>query len=281
MLQERGIWKYSHFLMLKIAKALKIGFYFSDCSPKNIDIVYVVHKKDSGVLNKSIDSLRLIKNININNIFIITNDVPLITSMIKDHRVAIIDEANVLDFSIECYRYPPLEDGLPNRSGWLFQQFLKLGWSLHSKSENYIIVDADTYFIKPISFFDARGKFIFFGAEEWWPPYFEAFKLLFNEKHSVIWSRTAHMMIFNKKNVLKMLAELESIHNIPWHEAIAKTRTLNPHACHSEYETYANWMLLRNPDQCSVRPSYNTNANDPKIQSGQGSLNSISSHSYL
>ncbi|MBU3580986.1 hypothetical protein ICN19_03025 [Polynucleobacter sp. AP-Capit-er-40B-B4] len=280
MLQQRGPWKYTHFLMLKLAKSLKIGLNFPYITPKNIDIVYVVHQKDSGALNRSINSLNLIKNIKINNIFIISNNVAHIRTLIKDHRVIFIDEIDVVDFSIDHYPYP-LESALPNRSGWLFQQFLKLGWSIQSESENYIVIDADTYFIKPISFFDHRDRFIFFGVEEWWPPYFAAFNLLFNERPPALWSRVAHMMIFNKKNVLRMFAELESIHQVPWHEAIAKTRSLSSHACFSEYETYANWMLLRNPKQCSVRPSYNTNANNPKLNNNCKNFNSISSHSYL
>lgn len=281
MLQERGPWKYCHFLLLKFAKFLKIGFYCPTFTPSDIDIVYVVHRKDSGTLSRSIDSLHLIQNILIKNIFIVTNDVSLLKTVIKDERAIFIQEDGILDFNADHYQYPIVDQGSNKRSGWLFQQFLKLGWSLHTKSENYIVVDADTHFINPISFFDEKGRFIFFGTEEWWPPYFQAFSLLFYEKHPVIWSRTAHMMVFNKRYVADMLAEIENIHGCAWHKAIAKTRILNNHACHSEYETYANWMLLRHPEQCNVKPSYNTNASNPKLATNQDAFNSISNHSYL
>ena len=281
LLYERGVCKYSHFLLLKIAKFFKFGFYFSTYPPKDVDIVYVVHKKDAGTLSQSIVSLIFIKNIVIKNIFIISNDVALLKTLIKDSRVHFIHESSVLDFDVHHYQYPIPSQEAANRAGWLYQQFLKLGWSLKSHSENYIVIDADTYFIRPISFFNGEDKFIFFGAEEWWPPYFQAFSQLFNIKHQVIWSRTAHMMIFNKQNVLRMMTELESIHGVPWHAAIAKTRAINAHACHSEYETYANWMLLRNPDQCSVRPAYNTNSSNPRLKKLTGEFNSISDHSYL
>lgn len=281
LLQERGPRKYCDFLLLKFTKFLKIGFYCPTFQPKDVDIVYVVHKKDADKLCRSIKSLSLIKNISIKNIFIISNDVSLLQNLIKDDRVSFIEEGSVLDFNVRHYQYPLQNQNSNDRCGWLFQQFLKLGWSFYSNLENYIVVDADTHFISPISFFDKKGRFIFFGAEEWWPPYFKAFSLLFGEKHQVKWSRTAHMMIFNKKHVTDMLAELENIHGCTWHEAIAKTRHLNNHACHSEYETYANWMLLRHPEKCNIRPSYNTNANNPKLTTHRDVFNSISSHSYL
>lgn len=282
LLQERGLWKYSHFLLLKLCKLLVFGFHFPDLYPsREVDIVYVVHHKDVGKLAQSIDSLRLIINITINNIFIITNDLTLLKGFLRDDRVSFISETEVLGFNVNHYQYPLEPTALPNRSGWLYQQLLKLGWAYKSHSDNYIVIDADTHFIKPISFFDKSGRFIFFGTGEWWPPYFAAFFLIFNEKPKARWSRTAHMMIFNKQYVLKMLSELESLHSIPWHEVIANTRPLNSHACFSEYETYANWMLLRYPNECSVRPSYNTNTKNSKLNRGKGRFNSISAHSYL
>lgn len=282
LLQERGPWKYSHFLLLKLCKLLMLGFHFPDlCFSRGVDIVYVVHNKDAGTLTQSIESLGLIKNITINNIFIITNDLSMLKGLIRDDRVSFISEVEVLGFSANHYQYPLESTVLPNRSGWLYQQFLKLGWAYKSPSDNYIVIDADTHFIEPISFFDKSDRFIFFGTEEWWPTYFAAFFLMFNEKHKALWSRTAHMMVFNRQHVLQMLAELESLHDLPWHEVIAKTRSLNSHACFSEYETYANWMLLRYPNECSVRPSYNANSKNPKLNRATGRFNSVSAHTYL
>jgi hypothetical protein len=279
--KERGFWKYIHFLLLRIAKFLKIGFYFAEIPKKNVDILYVVHKKDLINLKKSIDSLKFIKNITINNIFIISNEILLLNDLINDPRAIFIKDDKVLGFNFDHYQYPVNGNGLSNRSGWLFQQLLKLGWSTHSKSENYITIDADTYFINPISFFDQKDRFIFFGTEEWWPPYFEAFKILFNKRPPLIWSRVAHMMIFNRYYVQQMLQELESMHGVAWHAAIAKTRVINSHSCFSEYETYANWMSINYPEKCSVRPSYNQTASSKENSMPAKNMISISTHSYL
>jgi hypothetical protein len=280
LLKERGLWKYCHVLFLKIAKFLRIGFYFPDTSPKEVDIVYVVHEKDFGKLNKSIASLKFIKNVSIKTIFIISNNSRKIQTLIYDHRATAIDDNSILGFAIDRYPYPT-EKNLPDRSGWLFQQLIKLGWSLHSKSENYIVIDADTYFLQPISFFDKRGRFIFFCVEEWWLPYFKSFKVLFNYKHVVIWSRVAHMMIFNTHYVQKMLHELESIHGGTWHDAIAKTRIVDSHSCFSEFETYANWMLINHPKLCTARPSYNQGVSFENPSINLTGTISVSNHSYL
>lgn len=280
ILKERGLWKYSHFLLLKFFKFLKIGFYFSTTSTKIVDIVYVVHEKDFETLNKSIDSLKQIKNITINKIFVISNNTRQVQALIKDHRVTVINDADVLGFTVNQYPYPT-QKNLPNRSGWLFQQLIKLGWSLHATSENYIVIDADTYFIRPISFFDNKGRFIFFGSEEWWPPYFDAFHKLFRKKPFAIWSRVSHMMIFNSRCVLNMLREIESIHGMTWHEAIALTRAIDSHSCFSEYETYANWMLINHPQQCTIRPSYNLATSFENTPRNLERIISVSNHSYL
>ncbi len=279
--KERGFWKYIHFLLLRIAKFLRIGFYFAEIPKKNVDILYVVHKKDLINLNKSINSLKFIKNITIDNIYIISNDVLLLDDLINDPRAIIINDDKVLGFNSDHYQYPVKENGLSNRSGWLFQQLIKLGWSLHSKSENYIVIDADTYFLQPISFFDQKGRFIFFCVEEWWLPYFKSFKMLFNYKHVAIWSRVAHMMIFNTHYVRKMLHELESIHGSTWHDAIAKTRIVDSHSCFSEFETYANWMLINHPKLCTARPSYNQGVSFENPSINLTGTISVSNHSYL
>jgi hypothetical protein len=281
MLYQRGTLKYFHFLVLKIAKFFKIGFYFPPLYSVEVDIVYVVHTKDSATLPKSIQSLPYVKNITIRSIHVISNDIQTLKSLIQDERINFVNETDVVGFDTNRYPYPLECDKKGNRSGWLYQQFLKLGWATHSKTDNYIVVDSDTYFTQPISFFGNKGKFIFFGTEEWWPAYFEAFFLLFKEKTPALWSRTAHMMVFNKRNVLEMFAELELIHQTSWHEAIAKTRKINSHACYSEYETYANWMLLRHPEQCEVRPSYNINSKNPQLTTKSSKFNSVSNHSYL
>lgn len=278
--RERGLRKYSHFLLLKISKFFRIGFYFFEAPVKEVDIVYVSHKKDFAKLNQSINSLTFIKNIKIGTIYVISNDSNKIQALIEDKRIIPVDETSVLNFDVNHYPYP-IDKNLPSRSGWLFQQLIKLGWSFQSNSENYIVLDADTYFIKPISFFDKRGRFIFFCSEEWWPPYFKSFKALFNKKPVAIWSRVAHMMIFNTNLVQKLLRELETIHNCTWHEAIANTRSIDSHSCFSEYETYANWMLLNYPRQCIARPSYNQAVSSAYPSLFSKKTISVSNHTYL
>lgn len=48
--------------------------------------------------------------------------------------------------------------GTERRSGWYFQQFLKMGYARICKDDYYLIWDADTIPIKNIDFFDESGK---------------------------------------------------------------------------------------------------------------------------
>lgn len=276
LIRDRGIIKYAYLLALKILKWAGVGFNFTEHPIEIVDIVYVAHTKDIGTIRKSIDSLKFIKNVNIKKIVIISNNSLRFKEEIQNDSILFINEFDILGFNSDHYKYPDNDGSVTNRSPWFYQQLLKLGWAYRAESKNYIVIDSDTYFVNPISFFTQKSKYIFFATEEWWQPYFDAYQLLFCTPPIASWSRVAHMMIFNKFRVVEMLSELERINNLSWHGAIAKSRKLNSHACFSEYETYANWMLLNYPDECSTRPSYNISSYGTRRKK----ITSISNHSY-
>ena len=92
-----------------------------------------------------------------------------------------------------------------SRSGWIFQQLIKLYFPLlQSESENVLVVDSDVFFLRETNFFDGN-KEIFTVSDEFHPPYFEHMLIVhpeFKREHNN--SGISHHMLFNKKKLTSM-----------------------------------------------------------------------------
>lgn len=253
---ERGFLRGTAWLGLRLAKLLRIGFSQKRTGDKDllpVEVVYVVAEKDLATLGQSIESLSKLTAVQISDIVVIGKSETEVERYANASGLTFVDEGTLLGFGIERYPYPP-ETGA--RSGWLFQQMLKLAWSDHAKTAAYIVVDADTIFVNEAAFVEGE-KYCFFLAEEWHEPYSRAFELLFGQKDRSLWSYVAHMMIFDVIAVKAMRQRLEAIHSQPWHSAIAQTRSIDDHSCFSEYHSYAVWYQNQFPEKFKQRPLYN------------------------
>ena len=75
---------------------------------------------------------------------------------LEDETVVLIDEDSVVPgLSLKAAQKLVEKAGLPiERTGWYFQQFLKLGWALKdSTSPWYLSWDSDTIPVRPVVFF--------------------------------------------------------------------------------------------------------------------------------
>lgn len=241
------------FILLRVKKALKAGF--KDLPPSTIplDVVMPTVIKDHSLLSESIRSLRTNLAHPIKNIYIISKDNPSIKEFCDKEKCIFVDEASVLGYGKEAIDYTV--DNL-DRSGWIFQQLLKYAGDKFAAEENYLVLDSDTILLRPHTFIH-DGRFTFFQSEEWHMPYFQAFKKMFKIEAPHKLSSVTHMMIFSKKKLAEMKAEMESIHGTSWDKVFMST--IDPHemSCVSEYETYANWMKVRYPKEVMTAPFYN------------------------
>ena len=245
-----------------------------------VEVVYVATDKDLATIDLSVQSLIKIVGVRISVVSIIGKRGSRIEGYARETGIRFVDELELLGFGPSTYQYPE-ESG--ERSGWLYQQLLKLAWCKKAQETSYIIVDADTVFINNAAF--RRGKrFIFYVSEEWNQPYSDAIECLLGFHDHSMWSYVAHMMIFDCRMVSEMLAQIESRHGVPWHEAIARTRALDRNSCVSEYHTYASWVKHHYPERASRRPLYNRGGPRPaehSVEDLAGSLVTISYHSYI
>ena len=174
-----------------------------------------------------------------------------------------------------------------DRSGWLFQQLLKLSGDQFTEMDDYLVVDSDTVFVNYNCFIEAN-KYIFLENDEWNQPYFDAFERLFNYKTVSKLSLTSHMMIFNHALLGTMKKEIEQKHGQKWYDAYISSVIVEELSSISDYDTYANWVLYNYPAMTTTAPLYNKSLHrDPenmslqKLSSIYRNYNSISFHSYL
>ena len=270
-------------IILRVKKRFKIGF--SDNRPENssVDIVIPTILKDFELLNLLLESLRFLQH-RVGRIYIVSPRTDLILKFCSENSCIYIDELSVLGFGKEKIVYRVNER---DRSGWLFQQLLKLSGELFVESDNYIVVDSDTVFLNYNKFLQ-DGKFVFFQNEEWHQPYFDSFKKIFGYKVSGKLSFTSHMMILNKEMLKKMKQEIEGKHGKKWYEVYISVATPNEQSCISDYDTYANWVLVNYPQLVIQKPFYNTSVSRKNLDSlgnlcerYSKSFKSISFHSYI
>ena len=121
--------------------------------------------------------------------------------------IFVIDES-IFPFSISDLLaiYPK-----QNRVGWYFQQLLKLyaGSVIPDILQDYLVIDADVFFMRPINTCSTDGQVIFDVGSEFHPPYFKhmlrlhpCFKRMSTRNIKVIDSGKPSFTMFNNRNTI-------------------------------------------------------------------------------
>jgi glycosyltransferase involved in cell wall biosynthesis len=240
---------------LKIQKVLHSKFP-RDCSgstKETVDVVILTLPKDRELLEVYVQHLR--ENIceAIGTIFMIAPKDESLEAYCSSEGIIFKDERTILGYGKDHIEYSVNGQ---NRSGWLFQQLLKLSGDTFVTSERYIIVDADTLLVRPHAF-RRNGKSVFVESSEWQEPYFRSFEKLFGYEAPARCSLTAHMMVFTVARLKEMKAEIEKKHGVRWDEAYVKAGDRTVSSGISDYDTYGNWLLYNYPSEVERVPFYN------------------------
>lgn len=280
---RKSISLFWYWILLRVQKLVKYNFKTDECDiSRQIDVVIPTISKDFETLQLLIESLKFLKH-SINTVYIVAPENEAILHFCNTHNIIFINEKGVLGFGKDRIHYTV--QGI-DRSGWLFQQLLKLSGENFTQMEDYLVIDSDTIFVNDNCFIE-KGKYIYFGSEEWHQPYFDTFFNIFGYVAPTKLSLTSHMMIFNHGKLREMKQEIETKHAIPWHDAYINTKSTNELSCISDYETYANWMLCHYPHQVKVLPFYNKSVSKTHLTNLEylldnfSSSKSISFHSYI
>lgn len=177
-------------------------------------------------------------------------------AILKDSHCVVVDENRL----IEELTHNHLKDMFLKlgrndmKSGWYFQQFLKMSFALsnYCDTDYYLSWDSDTIPLRKIDFFDESGKPYFTMKSEHHAPYFVAIERLLGITKSNSRSYIAENMMFNKSIMLELINVIQSNQNLKgntWYEKIVYA--LEPEAVSqmgfSEFETYGNYCLTYHP----------------------------------
>ncbi len=175
----------------------------------------------------------------------------------KDDTLRFICEDDVIPgLTFESMKKFVVEYGIEeNRTGWYFQQFLKLGWALRSDSSQwYASWDSDTFPLKTISFFNQDNKPVFNIKKEYKSSYFETIMSIWKLEKCVPYSFISEAMIFNKDIVKELLSECSNDISLFWKNIIKEaSNSSDKQTGFSEFETYGTYVLTRYPDMYSTR----------------------------
>ena len=213
---------------------------------ENFDIVIPVGPNDKSVIEEQIKYTK--KNIiGYRNIYLICYD-PL---LIIDGCITINE--NIFPFNIETVAK---HHGKLNRNGWYLQQLLKLyaGKIVPDILDKYLVIDSDTFFLKPTTFVE-NNKCLYNYGTEYHKPYFHHMEKIdknltrFYEDKSGI----CHHMIFETKYIDELIYKIEKNHNELFYNVFLKKVIYNTASGASEYEIYFNYMLKYNFDKIKIR----------------------------
>jgi hypothetical protein len=228
------------------------------CTPTSpeFDIVIPVGPSDVEVLDGVVYHAK--KNIKGHrNIYILTNPEwysEELLGKLYENGCLIVNEREGFPFSYEDVEKLCVCEG---RTGWYYQQLLKL-YANHGISdllENYLVIDADTYFLNPTHFMEGNKPCYALG-DEYHVPYFlqmSAMHPLFRKYHPR--SGVVHHMFFQKQYVAEIVQLVENYHNTQFWKVFldcAKYSTC-PTSGASEYELYFHYMYHMHPEKIHIR----------------------------
>lgn len=209
-------------------------------SKEAIDVVIPIIAKDLGVLPLCLEGVRTCVSHNIKDIYIVAPDKKEIRRFCVEHGLKFVDEVMV-------FGYPPKELGVItagcfDRSGWLFQQFVKLSGKIGT-CRYYLCIDADHVLIRPHIFLTDKQETVFYMSYEEHHPYYELIHRLLPDLKLSSLSYVDHKMLFDKEQVSALHKALSDGGNgKPWQTVILENIDRNILSGFSEFETYGTFV---------------------------------------
>lgn len=214
-----------------------------------IDFVIPCHPKDFPSLKLTVDGIK--NNIACcNRVIVISRDEPrnIDTTYIPEEN---FDSFITLNKIIHVWneKNPKLE----YRSKWIYQQLIKLLTVkvVPDLTESFVIVDADTIFLRNVNF--NADKFYYSISKEYHEPYVNVIRRLLNTNNTIGYSTIAHHCIMNVNIVHEMINNIESHFCESFVNVIMNNIDYNEASCLSEWDLYANYMILNRPEMCQQR----------------------------
>ena len=185
--------------------------------------------------------------INPNTIVIIARDClkkKIIEDFGADNIIKFINEDELFQgMSFDKIKTILSKRGAENRTGWYFQQFLKMAYSYKCDCEYYLSWDTDTIPIKKIEMFSGFQP-IFDIKYEYHEPYFNTMNKLLGLNKTIKKSYISEHLMFNKNIMRELIEKIDCISDESWYENILNCISEKDiaHSGFSEFETYGTYV---------------------------------------
>ena len=222
-------------------------------SGEPIDVLIPAAPKDLGTLPHAIDGVRRMVRHPIGAIYVVAPESPRIRAVCARKGCVFVDERRIEPIPKSRIRYGSKRW---NRSGWLYQQLLKLSGDRLVRHRHFLVLDADTVLIRPHRF-RIGGKTVFYCRRWSQPEYFRTYRRLTGRRRKAKVSFVAHYMLFDRRKLARLKRMIEARHGKPWHRAILDSIDRTRNFGFSEYETYGNLVYGHNPSAVKLLPALN------------------------
>ncbi|MFS0725544.1 DUF6492 family protein [Paenibacillus sp. 1P07SE] len=236
-----------------------------------IDVLIPAIEKDLGTLPHVIDSVRAMVHHPISQFLIVSPDTPRMRKLCARKRCTFINETAVLPITKRDIHY---RSARWERSGWLYQQLLKLGAEKFVTASHYLVIDADTVLIRPHRFLTPEGKTVFYTRSWSQPEYFVTYRKLLGRSPARA-SFVTHYMLFEKTIVKQMKRTIEARHGMSWFRAILHSMDRKKQFAFSEFETYANYHISSYPGRHYLKPALNRSLHMEPAQLSPGRMREL------
>lgn len=205
-----------------------------------IDIVIPVVPKDLDILPTCIEGIRRNFANVIGGIYLVAPENDEIRAFAQAQGIDFVLESSVLRFDKSYIAYRDKKGN--DRSGWIFQQLLKLSGAI-GENRYFITIDSDHILLAPHTFLADDGKPVFYMSKEFYYPYYLTFKHFFNHFPYARYSYVAHKMIFDKNRLASMcdLIEARAGNGRKWYDALIDFLKKNKNCSLSEFEMYGHY----------------------------------------
>ena len=212
-----------------------------------IDIVIPIIRKDLDILPLCLQGVRKHVNQNVKNIYIVAPDDADIKAFCQHEQLVYIDETSVLQMAPkELGLVATRTDGTKvDRSGWLFQQLVKLSGNIGT-CDYYLTIDADHILMQPHVFLTADDTPVFYMSDECNTAYYKNIHRLTKHHYWSLLSYVDHKMLFSKKELARVRSMIEQANDgKEWKKAILDSYDRMETSGFSEFELYGDFVTRK------------------------------------
>ena len=209
-------------------------------SAEPIDVVIPIISKDLKILPLCLEGVRNCVANTVKQIYIVAPAQKEITDFCAANDLEFVNENDVFGYAPKDLKII-LSNG-SDRSGWLFQQFVKLSGAIGT-CRYYLCIDADHVLIHPHVFLTDKRETVFYLSYEDHQPYYDIIRRIMPDLEIANLSYVDHKMLFDKEQLHELHETLSRNHGgKPWQQVITDNLDYNEQSGFSEFETYGNFV---------------------------------------